>query len=78
MKRISAFYPQEREKVAPAGHPSGYHDPVSERFAALTAKRRRQLGVVDDCFLRLQAEAAEGSPPAAGQGAPQSQKRLSG
>lgn len=78
MKRISAFYPQEREKVAPAGHPSGYHDPVSERFVALTAKRRRQLGVVDDCFLRLQAEAAEGSPPAAGRRAPKAKSDSQG
>jgi ribonuclease HII len=53
MKRITSFYPKERALAAPDGHPSGYHDPVTERFVQLTRPVRQRLNVVDDCFLRL-------------------------
>jgi ribonuclease HII len=62
MKRITSFYPEERAEAAPDGHPSGYHDPVTRRFVSLTAKARRRLDVVDDCFLRLRDEGPAGSP----------------
>jgi len=64
MKRITRFYPSESEQAAPGGHPSGYHDPVTQRFVSLTAPIRRRLQVVDDCFLRSRDEGPAGSPPA--------------
>jgi ribonuclease HII len=70
MKRITSFYPAEREQAAPAGHPSGYHDPVTQKFVGLTAKARRRLEVVDDCFLRLRDEGPAGSPEAPRRRAP--------
>jgi len=62
MERITSFYPKERALAAPEGHPSGYHDPVTQRFVELTRRARRRLEVVDDCFLRIREEK---SPPTA-------------
>jgi len=53
MKRIASFYPEQRDEVSSGGHPSGYHDPITERFVVLTKKKRLALKVADDCFLRL-------------------------
>lgn len=78
MKRIGAFYPEERAEVTPDGHPSGYHDPVTARFVELTCERRRRLQVVDDCFLRLAADAPAGSPPASRKRAPKTKSPSQG
>ena len=35
---------------------SGYHDPVTQRFIALTKTLRKKLDVHDDCFVRKAAK----------------------
>lgn len=53
MRRIAHYYVdhlvlgEERFVV-----PSGYHDPVSNRFVLATAEARRKLAIVDTCFQR--------------------------
>lgn len=82
MKRITSFYPGEREQAAPGGHPSGYHDPVTMRFVDLTASTRRRLNVVDDCFLRLRDagrdETLSGSPQVPRRRAPKKEDESQG
>jgi ribonuclease HII len=58
MERITSFYPRERALAAPDGHPSGYHDPVTQHFVEATRRVRKRLDVVDDCFLRIREEKA--------------------
>ncbi|MBX3126186.1 MAG: hypothetical protein KF718_05695 [Polyangiaceae bacterium] len=52
MERVARFYLD-----ASAGDrlPSGYNDPVTKRFIAVTAPHRQQLAVPDTCFMRDQA-----------------------
>jgi hypothetical protein len=52
MARQNRFYRAHDAQLADV---SGYHDPVTRRFIAASAKLRLSLGVDDDCFLRLNA-----------------------
>lgn len=61
MRRIARFYPDATE----ASLPSGYHDPVTERFVLASQPERKRLGVVDDCFVRLRDEVAGQPAPVA-------------
>jgi hypothetical protein len=54
MDRIAGFY--RRELNDPKLAPSGYHDPVTAKFVVQTAKVRRRLSIVKDCFERRPAE----------------------
>lgn len=49
MSRIADFH-REHDPTLP--EPSGYHDPVTKRFAAESAPIRRRLRVASDCFAR--------------------------
>lgn len=69
MRRIARFYPDAIETTLP----SGYHDPVTERFVTASAADRRRLGIVDDCFARLRDEVPE--KPAARAGTKASPER---
>lgn len=53
MDRISGYY--RRELDDPELSPSGYHDPVTANFVAKTAKIRRELSIIQDCFERRAA-----------------------
>lgn len=55
MARISRFY-QEVMKD-PDLRPSGYHDPVTSRFVEESARVRKKLKIVTDCFERRPATA---------------------
>jgi len=50
MARVSRFYP---EKLSEPDPPSGYHDPVSNRFVDATALIRKRRRVPDTCFQRF-------------------------
>ncbi len=49
MSRIVAHY---RSTDASLPDASGYHDPITDRFVAATARTRRERDVPDTCFLR--------------------------
>lgn len=51
MGRITGFYAKELAQADLSA--SGYHDPITARFVALTAPVRRQLKIVDSCFERV-------------------------
>lgn len=49
MGRIADYY---APNLATPCSPSGYHDPVTNRFVAATRKLRAQRKIPDDCFIR--------------------------
>jgi hypothetical protein len=49
MGRIARYW---ESALGEAFGPSGYHDPVTERFVAATKQLRRQRRAPDDCFER--------------------------
>ncbi len=49
MGRIAAYY---APRLGSPCSPSGYHDPVTNRFVAATRLIRAELQIPDDCFLR--------------------------
>jgi ribonuclease HII len=53
MSRIARFYSEQVNDDCQS--PSGYHDPVTERFVTATARYRKQLKIVRDCFERRPA-----------------------
>jgi hypothetical protein len=53
MSRVSAFYIEQDDE---SDRPSGYHDPVTERFVKATALARKKRRVPDDCFERVRDE----------------------
>ncbi|HSC86716.1 MAG TPA: hypothetical protein VLC09_05575 [Polyangiaceae bacterium] len=59
MRRIGHYY---REQLGVAADefamPSGYHDPVSQRFVRETEAVRKRLAIVESCFLRSAVEPA--------------------
>ena len=48
MNRIAGYYSSSHQEPAP----SGYHDPVTDRFVRRTEAARSQLGVPQSCFER--------------------------
>lgn len=54
MDRIAGFYRSALKE--PDLAPSGYHDPVTALFVEQTAKIRKKLAIVQDCFERRPAE----------------------
>jgi len=53
MSRVSAFYSPDDEDIR---KPSGYHDPVTQRFVLATALHRRKRKIPDTCFERARDE----------------------
>lgn len=53
MARISHFHSSPIDGQSAV---SGYHDPVTERLVRLSARRRGELGLPDDCFERSRGE----------------------
>lgn len=53
MSRVSSFYAPDEEEIR---RPSGYHDPVTERFVLATALHRRKKKIPDSCFERARDE----------------------
>jgi hypothetical protein len=61
MARVARFYPSDDESQPP----SGYHDPVSQRFVDRTALIRRNRLIPDSCFERArdgETELPAGAP----------------
>ena len=52
MNRIAGYYFGSDEEPAP----SGYHDPVTDRFVQRTEAARRELGVPQSCFERARRQ----------------------
>ncbi len=59
MARVVRFYPQPSDDKA---GPSGYHDPVSDRFVLATRLLRRRRQVPDSCFERAPADSFDNTP----------------
>lgn len=60
MARVARFYPGDPEKPSP----SGYHDPVSQRFVLSSALVRRERQIPDTCFERArELDAADSTQP---------------
>ncbi len=53
MGRVARFYADVVSE--PESMPSGYHDPITQRFVAQTEKKRKKLKIVSDCFERRPA-----------------------